>query len=74
MPAKFGLFIAAKMVLIAVSIILAFSGRPAQAQGMLSMVDLSSDALSKAEMTRYEVEAGLADLRPGEKLDLTGRL
>lgn len=42
----------------------------AQAQGMLDMVDLQSDAFTKSEMSRADIEAGLAKLKEGEKLNL----
>ena len=46
---------------------------PAAAQDMLDMVDLTSDQFTKAEMSRADIEAGLAKLADGQKLDLTGK-
>jgi uncharacterized protein with von Willebrand factor type A (vWA) domain len=46
---------------------------PAAGQDMLDMVDLSSDAFTKSEMSRADIEAGLAGLPPGGKLDLSGK-
>lgn len=46
---------------------------PAFAQDMLDMVDLKSEAFTKTEMSRAEIEAALANLKEGETLDLTGK-
>ena len=40
------------------------------AQSMLDMVDLQSDAFTKSEMSRADIDAGLAKLKDGEKLNL----
>ncbi len=45
----------------------------ARAQDMLDLVDLSSPAFTSAEMTRADIEAGIAKLGPGEHLDLSAR-
>lgn len=55
-------------VMTAISALIA--GPPLHAQSMLDMVDLQSDAFTKAEMTREEIESGIARLKEGEKLNL----
>jgi len=40
------------------------------AQSMLDMVDLQSDAFTKSEMSRADIVSGLAKLNDGEKLNL----
>lgn len=42
----------------------------AKAQSMLDMVDLQSDAFTKSEMSRGDLEAGIGKLKEGEKLNL----
>ncbi len=46
---------------------------PLSAQSMTDMVDFSSDAYTKAEMSRAEIAAAIGKLKPGEKLDLSGK-
>lgn len=43
-----------------------------QAQNMMGL-DVTSDAFTKATMTRSELEAAIAKLPAGETLDLTGK-
>jgi uncharacterized protein YjbI with pentapeptide repeats len=40
---------------------------------MVDSLDLKSDDFTKAEMTRADLEAALAALKPGETLDLSGK-
>ncbi|MEQ1712572.1 MAG: pentapeptide repeat-containing protein, partial [Hyphomicrobium sp.] len=49
-----------------------FAGHAA-AQDMMSGIDLTSDAFTKAEMSRADLEAQLAKLPAGEVLDLSAR-
>jgi BTB/POZ domain-containing protein KCTD9 len=44
-----------------------------RAQSMTDQVDFSTDAYTKAEMSRADIAAALTKLKPGEKLDLTGK-
>ncbi len=44
-----------------------------RAQDMLDQVDLSSAAFTKAEMTRGDIEGGIAKLAPGATLDLSNK-
>lgn len=60
-------FIRVAAVLVAA---LTLGGLPARAQSMLDMVDLQSDAFTKAEMSRADIEAGLKNLKEGEVLNL----
>ncbi len=59
--------------LIASGLISASVSLPAVAQSMLDMVDLKSPAFTQAEMTRADIEAGIAKLKPGETLDLSAK-
>ena len=45
----------------------------ARAQDMMSGIDLTSDSFTKSELTRADLEAKLAALKPGEVLDLSAR-
>ncbi len=47
--------------------------RPAAAQDMVNALDLTSDDFTKADMSRADIEAGLAKLKAGETLDLSGK-
>ena len=44
---------------------------PAAAQDLIQYLDLTTDELTKSNMTRAEIEAGLANLKDGETLDLS---
>lgn len=46
---------------------------PSQAQSMVDSLDLSSDEFTKADMSRADIETGLAALKSGETLDLSGK-
>lgn len=45
---------------------------PAHSQHMMGL-DITSDSFTKAEMSRAEIDAGLAALAPGKTLDLSGK-
>jgi BTB/POZ domain-containing protein KCTD9 len=45
----------------------------AHADDMVRSLDLKSDEFTKADMSRADIEAGLAALKPGETLDLSGK-
>ncbi|AGK58118.1 hypothetical protein HYPDE_32218 [Hyphomicrobium denitrificans 1NES1] len=46
---------------------------PLAAQSMTDMVDLSSDAYTKAEMSRADIAIAIGKLQPGKKLNLSGK-
>src|SRR5690348_6339022 len=52
---------------------MALAAAPAHGQSMIDMVDLTTDQFTKAEMSRADIEAALAKLPEGEKLDLFGK-
>lgn len=45
----------------------------ASAQDLTQYLDLTTDEFTKAEMTRADIEKGIAALAPGAMLDLTGK-
>src|SRR5262245_10272113 len=49
------------------------SAPTAFAQSMTDMVDFSSDAYTKAEMSRADIASALGKLKAGETLDLSGK-
>ena len=53
--------------------LLLLSGGAALAQGMMSGVDLSSPAFTKAELSRADIEAMIAKGPTGGKLDLSDK-
>ena len=62
-------------VALLISSLLAFSSfgsATVLAQDMMGL-DVTSDAFTKSEMTRTDIERALADLAPGAVLDLSGR-
>jgi BTB/POZ domain-containing protein KCTD9 len=46
---------------------------PLSAQSMTDMVDFTTDAYTKAEMSRADIATAIGKLPPGEKLDLSGK-
>ena len=46
---------------------------PLAAQSMTDMVDFSSDAYTKAEMSRADIATAIGNLQPGKKLNLSGK-
>ena len=44
---------------------------PARAQDLIQYLDLTTDEFTKSNMTRTEIESGLANLKQGETLDLS---
>lgn len=46
---------------------------PAAAQDLIQYLDLTTDEFTKSNMTRAEIEAGLAKLKGGESLDLSAK-
>lgn len=61
-------------IAVAVSGLIAMPPSAVRAQDMLQQLDLNSPAFTKAEMTRADIEAALAKLKPGDTLDLSGKL
>ena len=61
-----------QMLVLLTAIIAAPVGlQPAAAQDIIQYLDLTTDEFTKSNMTRAEIEAGLAKLKDGETLDLS---
>lgn len=63
--------IKARLIAIVTAVAAACAAVPSRAQDMTGL-DVTSDAFTKSEMTRSQIEKAISELRPGELLDLEG--
>lgn len=62
-----------KLVIAAVGLSIVLGAPAISAQSMTDMVDFTSDAYTKAELSRADMTTAMGRLKPGEKLDLSGK-
>jgi uncharacterized protein YjbI with pentapeptide repeats len=62
-----------KLLVAFVSLTTILNTSSVSAQSMTDMVDFSSDAYTKAEMSRADIATAIGKLKPGEKLNLSGK-
>ena len=65
--------LAGNWLLIAAAWLAVIGASPAQAQGAMDHVDLTSPRMSAAEMTRTDIESLIAAAKPGVGIDLAER-